>query len=256
MKLYISPPIPPLTEEEKKNPYARFYDVPIETPPDEVLEYFRPGNYMPQDKALRPEEAIRMATREGVPQPWGFCMLPGGYGYHTCRVDMPDVTEEMERWWSESHWIMQDDVHYKVWLPGFHFQHKDRVVENLGWGVGEVCFAYPLQLEMLPGYGEVELDPDLIGFFGCNGYFTPEATGIPMYNILLNAVKRMPGGGISIQTVGWNGVHLLDGKSKRMLPDGQVADIEKSRLFGCHNAWENGRKAQLLPELYALSQTL
>ena len=63
MSCYLSPPIPPLSEEERKNPYAKFYDIPIQEPPAWLQAYFQPGCYMPQENALNPTEAIRI--REG-----------------------------------------------------------------------------------------------------------------------------------------------------------------------------------------------
>ncbi|MCD8332687.1 MAG: hypothetical protein LUB60_00895 [Clostridiales bacterium] len=256
MEIYKLIPPEPLTEEEKKSPYAEIYDLPIHDPAPEILENFMPGKTMDPAKAFPVTELERLFTPGAMEQENGYCLLPDGTGFSTVHVKMPNATPEMEAIWSAG-WLTESDVNYKVWFPGFHISHQMPVIEDLGWGRGIVDFACPLILPKLLSAPPEQLDPNFIGFSGCSGYFTlldnPEDK---CCQTIANCMRKTPDGSLEEQTIVWFGTHYIDGKAIKMLPDGEMADIERVRLFGCHNAWENTRKGEILPLIAEIKKSL
>ncbi len=256
MEIYKLFEAEPLTEEEKKSPYAVIYDLPIHDPDPEILEHFHPGEPMDPAKAFPVTEFERLFTPGAIEQDNGYCLLPDGTGFSAVHVKMPDATPEMEAIWCDG-WLTESDVNYKVWLPGFHVSHQMPVIENLGWGTGIVDFACPLDPSKLLSAPPEVLDPEFIDFSGCSGYFTLlDDPSDRLCQTIANCVRKCPDGGIEVQTIVWSGMHYIDGKPIRMIPEGETADIERVRLFGCHNAWENTRKGEILPIIAEIKKTL
>ena len=245
----------PLTEEEKQNRFAFLYDLPIPDPAQELIDAFTPGNMMDPADALEITEFEKLFLPDAGTMKNGYCMMPDGTCYSNVLVKMPDLTVEMEDYWNQQHWTSQDDVHYKVWFPGMHYSHQGPVVENLGWGAGDVNFAAPIFLADVLSASPEELNPDFVAFSGCAGFFVPhENPENVWYQTIANCVRKSPEGGLECQTINWSGIHLINGKPVRKIPEGETADLETARLFGCHNAWENTRKNQILPLVWEILQ--
>ena len=252
MEIYHIPEREPLNAVELKNPFAPLYDLPIHDPAPEILEHLLPGKPMNSANALPVTEFEKLFIPGALKQYNGYCLAPDGTGFSAVTVKM-NLTPEMERFWECSHWISQDDVHYKVWFPGMHFSHKMPVTEDLGWGVGHVNFAVPLDLSQLLSRPPEELDPNFLGFSGCAAFFYPlDNPDDIWYSTIANCVRATFDGLVEVTTLCWSGVHYIDGKAIRKIPLDMKADLERTRLFACHNAWENTRKGEVFPRVYKM----
>lgn len=256
MEIYPISPREALTEEEKKCPYAYLYDLPVRDPAPEILEHLMPGSPMDSANAIPVTDLEKLFIPGALKQYNGYCLAPDGTGFSVVTVKM-EITPEMERFWNTTHWIYQDDVHYKVWFPGMHISHQVPVTENLGWGMGHINFGRPLILSELLSKAPEELDPNFLAFSGSSGFFyTLEEPDDILYNTIANCVHATSDGFVEVTTICWNGMHYIDGKPVRKIPLDQQADLERTRLFACHNAWENTRKSQILPLIYKIAQSV
>lgn len=246
--------IPELTEQQSKSPYAKFYYEPVNKPAPEVLAGIG-ETQMDISKALPFSEMEKVFLPGPEPCGNGWCMLPDGTGFSSIITRMPDVTLEMEKWWSS--WFAAPDydyVNYRIWLPGLHRSHEMPITENLGWGFVNITMAQPVMPSMLNLSAEPEkLDENFIGFMGSSGFSRPygQPDAQPYYIAILNCIKHMEKG-IKVQTLAYSGMGWKDGTLVKF----HDADPDKVRLFAMHNAYEFGRKAVLLPKLFEYAKTL
>ena len=114
----IKATLPPLTPEEEKRPFAKYYYEEIPQPD--------PGHYEametpidPKD-AFYPEEINRLldvaALEAGVEVGW--CILPNGAGYIANKIFYPNFTADMVDWWFA--WHPLEDLRYRIWYPPQH----------------------------------------------------------------------------------------------------------------------------------------
>lgn len=246
--------VPPLTAEQEKSPYARFYYEPIERPAPEV--YAAIGEtQMDPSLALPFSDLEKVFLPDAAPSVNGWCMLPDGTGFSSITTKMPEVTLEMEKWWGG--WFAAPDydyLNYRTWLPGLHKSHAMPITENLGWGFVNISMAQPVMPQMLGlSAAPEELDPNYISFMGSSGFSRPDGQpeAEPYYIAILNCIKRL-GSGLQVQTVAYSGMGWRDGTLVKL----HDADPDKVRMFAMHNAYEFGRKAVLLPKLFEYSKTL
>lgn len=248
--------IPELPEEARANPYADFYYVPVNDPDPAICAALAPGAQADGSQYLRPAEYERIFTRD-VGMDNGFCIGPEGTGFSAVTVDMPGVTSEMMAWWED--WFRSDDVHYRIWLPGLHISHHP-IIENLGWGVvgfNPMGRNNPSDEDYLR-YGLAKppsiLEPGLWSHDCSAASVVPVGSDEPTDFITLAHHLVKTDTGFQMRLYAWMGLHIVEGNEHRMIAEGEGVDLERVRLFACHNAYEFSRCAELLPRLFARSQ--
>lgn len=239
--------IPALSPEEMRDPFAAFYSVPPARPPEEVTIHFLPERAMDSALSIAPEEIETLFRPGGLPQQNGYCIREDGIGYAAACITLPGFTDELSAQWPA--WFSVNDVHYKIWLPGYHISHQNGITEDLGWGTLKIQRDYRTPHEELGLSAPAkELDSSFISFSSMSGTAGMlDGRGEPLYNTLVKCLKRR-GEDIEEQMVVWFGVHM-DGR--RILPKPCPFSLEQVRLFGCHMAWETQRKASLWPAIHA-----
>ena len=254
----------PITEEQRKLPYAKYYDKPIVPVPEEKLKLLE----TPLDPAL----ALRIEDRNRLFEPGyleaeiGFCVMPDGTAYVANLTQMPGVTVEMFDWWFAWHGL--GPLRYTLWDPEDHhtawttgqvqgrcpwLSMKERyyntthiIREDIGGGVASLFANFRDPAEM--GFRA-----ELIGTPACGSIVTANCgvTDWPgaMGQVMCHFVREVPGG-IELRTRFWNGWHILSGKPVKLLPDGESASLEVARGLLAHNMREFGNLADLLPRIY------
>jgi hypothetical protein len=110
-----------LTEEERDDPLAPFFDRPSAPVAPEVQRALRRGP-LPAEVTLRRADIARLDEPGYLDAETGFCSLPDGRGYVAVRTEMPGVTAEMIDWWFA--WANRVDLRYKIWFPGLHYGNR------------------------------------------------------------------------------------------------------------------------------------
>ena len=250
--------IPELTKEEKKSPYARFYYEPILPPASEVLAAIQPEKEMDTTLALPPQDVKKLFVPGSLKAFNGYCVLPDGTGFSIIHTRGPEITLEMEKWWST--WFLSSDynyLNYKIWMPSLHFTHAMPIWEDLGWGPVKLHMIKQVKTDDwdLPASPR-ELNPDFYKLNGSPFKIVPDAPGEAPYYATLMHYMTLGKNGLDVLTCVWSGIHIIDGQPIRMIGQKERVNREYVRLFACHNAWEFARMVRLLPGLYAHSQTL
>ena len=252
-RVYQFDAVPPLSSEDLKSPFARFYQVPVMAPAPAILAAIGPEQ-LDISNVLAFSKIEWLFRPESTALKNGWCILPDGTGYSLITTDMPGVAVEEEQWWPQ--WIMDPDfgyLNYRIWMPGLHVSHGTPIVEDLGWGASEVQMFQPLFPQLLGLSAEPKtLDPAYVGMIGSSGRSNLQGHPEQMdYTVLINCVKQTETG-LRVQSVCYMGVKWQDGRLVKV----HDVDPAKQRLFATHNAYEFQRKAQLLPELYAFSASM
>ncbi len=262
----------PLTEEEKKLPYADIYDMVTPDPDpaiyDEIKEPLDPS------KAL-PIERINDLLNPGyLEAERGWCVLPNGCGYVAAHCIMPDVTPEMFEWWFA--WHALEDMRYRIWWPWQHYgiyvddearaiiKNPDttlsqkyqgithHVIEDIGTGCTELDISFKKPEEL--GFDMSRFkEPNASALAGANVliYAPGKSVAPPMgCNTMCHVVRRRPEGGIEVRTRFWFGFQMIDGKPVKILPDGVVMDESFPRGLAHHAVEEYTRLSYILPKLY------
>ena len=109
---------PPLTPEEEKRPFAKYYY--DEIPQPDPAHYAIMDEPMDPADAFYPEDINRLldvpALEAGVEIGW--CNLPNGAGYIANRIHYPEFTADMVDWWFA--WHPLEDLRYRIWYPPQH----------------------------------------------------------------------------------------------------------------------------------------
>ena len=109
---------PPLTPEEEKRPFAKYYY--DEIPQPDPAHYAMMDEPMDPADAFYPEDINRLldvpALEAGVEIGW--CNLPNGAGYIANRIHYPEFTADMVDWWFA--WHPLEDLRYRIWYPPQH----------------------------------------------------------------------------------------------------------------------------------------
>lgn len=123
-----------LFPEEENMPLAKyFYRYPLHYPNPMAMQIINTLNPIPCEEAIQPHDFMSLLKPYGYDKhELGYCMFPDGSGYvATYRVRPPHITAEMERWYGK--WYNQHskgmpagrgNLHYKLWNPIDHWDHK------------------------------------------------------------------------------------------------------------------------------------
>lgn len=253
----------PITEEEKKLPYAKYYYQELAPIPQEKIDIWK-GPAADPKSATPIEERNRFLDAEPMPLESGFTVASNGTGFVANTTYMPGVTPEMFDWWFGWHSV-GPDLRYKLWNHDDHYQARARnpeyvldpnvpnaqktwgvehnIIEDIGFGPEELllCFKKPQDL----GY-----DMGKISKPGCAAMVC--AVGMGNTPAVMTHKAQLTEGGILFKSNFWMGYGMdEEGKLIKLLPDGEIVpEIGPRNLFG-HNIKEYANFAVFLPRIYA-----
>lgn len=248
--------LPPLSPEDEKKPYAKYYyEGRDEIVDPEVLKAIAPGNPIPVSKAVYPEDWPKL-LEPGCEKPAiGYCLLPEGVAYACARTEMPNVTLDMESWFMP--WVMGDSkLRYMIWYPGAHGAHYDNyAVEDFGEGMTDLVLGKRPTMEML-GLPEnpSEKNPRILRVMSRNGQGRLcSATDENAINcsVMLHILFALDGGGLERWSISYSGAHVEYGHLVPKRYPGEVITEENGRQTASHLFYEYRRQSILLPKLYA-----
>lgn len=252
----------PVTAEEKRLPYFKYYEQDMAEIPAEKLAIWRGPA---ADSSLATPFAERDRFLDDAPPALeaGFCVAPDGTGFVSNTTFLPGVTAEMFYWWFAWHCV-GPDLRYKIWdrddhyharalTPGYVLDPAVPMAEKT-WGVDHDI------LEDI-GFGP---DPLVLSFLKPSDFgYSMEKVGGPGCAALVCAVGRSTTpaamthkiteteGGSWLRSHFWMGYGFRDGILTKLVPDGEsVPEIVPRTLFG-HCIKEFSQLAKILPPLYA-----
>lgn len=254
----------PVTNEQMKYSYSKYYDKPLAPVPAEKL--------LSGETPMDPGKALKIKDRNKLFDPGyfevetGYCVMEDGTGYICNLTKMPGVTVEMFDWWFAWHGL--GDMRYTIWHPYAHhgaiscnlvqgrspkLSLKEKywgtthlIREDLGFGPDDLFASFKRP-------GEMGFDESKIGTSVC-GTIVTSNSGMrldPMASAecMCHFVREIDGG-IELRSRFWLGYHVINGKAIKMLKDGEVTPIEKPQLLLKHNMEEYQNLADLLPQIY------
>ena len=112
----------PITEEEKKLPYAKYYFRKMAAIPQEKLNTWHAPMADPA-LATPIERRNDFLDDKDIKLTVGFTVAPNGTGFVANSTFMPGVTPEMIDWWFGWHSVGAD-LRYKIWDPEDHYYAK------------------------------------------------------------------------------------------------------------------------------------
>lgn len=256
-----------LTEEQKKYPYAKYFDFTVEGPaiPDDLMARINPGKPMNPEKALKIQDINKLLDPEYCADDEGYCVMPDGSGYVGEKMFYPGVTKEMFEWWFAWHGI--EDSRYKIWDPKAHYgaavskrNLEQRTNPKLNWkernwGTTDFIMAYTVDGVVTNRIcfispEEFGFDTELMEKNGvscvCALQSKPDeavCTG-PSIRVLHETPE-----GLHMWTYFWYGYTIVNKKPIRL--ENFTCDIAIPALQVTHCAEEYIRLGQMLPHVYA-----
>ena len=253
----------PITEEEKRLPYAKYYYREMAPIPHEKLDIWR--GPMADPSLATPLENRNDFLDEGkVALEVGFTIAPDGTGFVANSTYMPGVTPEMFNWWFAWHCV-GPDLRYKIWDKDDHYYARAMqpeyvldprvpmaektwgvthdISEDIGLGVDPLKLTFKKPSDL--GYDMSKIGTDSCAAMVC-------AVGVSGSPALMTHKCVAAEGGIIFKSHFWMGIGLNEkGELVKLVPDGKaVPEMLPRALFG-HNIKEFTNLALILPELYA-----
>jgi len=256
----------PLSEIEKRKPYAKYFDLPFEMPSEE--EYRILEHELPMEEVLPIEDAVNFVLGgdhfKGAPN--GYRILPDGRSYTANTKVVKGITLEMNQWWFQ--WLNTrpkgiphelGNLKYKIWCPLDHWDHGyqidgdptsgSRICESLDLGAGDepqymrgkggFPSAFGVTDEMLE---KAESEGRHIGFgWGFDDDGNP--TGVSM-----NQFRVLPEG-VEWSSRAWGGYTYEDGKLVKY-ENFKPRTAESCRNELLHNFAEQEHLPKILVPLY------
>ncbi len=246
-----------LTPEQRKAPYAAFYDRPAPVIPPECLQIIEHGSDMDPADAITDLNISAMLHPDRIKVENGYCILPDGTGYVAARHVMPGVTFDMYKFWL-GWWKAEDhDTRYKIWCPGKHTAaFYTYTSEEIGGKLEEIYFGNSITHD--PRL--ISLDPDEMSRSVCvmadGGNAMSKTYGAPpeeppMCGVVCHFIYEEPGvPGITMRSRFWQGCQALGGHIVPLRAPGQRVELERLHGLFEHNCLEMNGLGDLLPGLY------
>ena len=254
-----------LTEEEKKYPYAKFFEVPYEN--------MNPANplYGITAKPMDPAKALTFDKKDLLLDPaydaddMGYCVLPDGTGYVGMRMFYPNCTKEMFEWWFAWHGL--ESSRYKIWDPKSHYgvavsrrSLAQRTDPKLNWkernwdtsdfitawtvnGVQTTRIAFVSPKEF--GFDTALMEKHQASAVCCFSSHPDERMPVGPSTRVLHEVE----GGLKVSLYFWYGFAVVDGKAIK--PADYRCPMSIPELQVVHCAEEYQHLGEILPAVYA-----
>lgn len=248
----------PITEEDKKSPLYKYYLREMADAPAE--KYAQVQAPMDPEKALSPFDMNRLFDPGYLPGELGYCNLPDGGATLANLTPMPGVTPEMFDFWFAWHGL--GPLRYTIWNREQHYHAISRnpeiglnrnlsmkerywntvhdVREDCNMGVEDIVISFR-------NPADIGFDPEKLADF--KG--TIVCAGAPDSPTIMCHFLRPVEGGCELRTRFWMGYSVIDGKPKKIIPDGMKFPLEPAKALLLHNMREFANLAAILPEIYA-----
>jgi len=244
--------LPPLSEEENKLWYSKYYYKGREELPEEIRKTFAVGNLLDVKEVLLLEKYELLTRSDYNEADFGYCLMENGCAYGATRSKLPNISYEMLEWFKSK--CFTERIFYAMWYPGSHISEFDgNTIEDLGFGIEELERLGGLTWQDL-GFNQnpADIDPSFLAIRGGNTYAHmqahPEIT--PRAITLFHYVRKLDNGGIEFITHFYIGMHIINGKIvKKQSIEPQTA-LEIARRMVSHCAYERENLNSFLPELY------
>ena len=253
----------PVTQEEKKLSYYKYFERDLAPVPEEALKKVEEG---PGDPSTFLPYEGRCDFINGTDSAFcqdGYSVLDNGIGVVCSKMYMPHVTPEMLDWWFPWHSV-GSDLRYKIWDPEDHYfatAHPAAKVLDPSvpiaqktWGVDHYIVE---DIGVGPKFTHIHfIDPkdagigdELIGTSTCAGL----VCGIGMGRGAVMIHKWYPEKeGVIFQSRFWLGVGLKeDSTIGRTIPEGVAFPLEFCKHIYAHELKEFTNLMSILPEVYA-----
>lgn len=240
-----------LTEEEKKNPYAKYYYMGQVMPPEEDLiavEYNKPMD--PSKAFLIEDYAANMDVPGCCPTRTGYCVLPNGIGFATATITGKGINAEIMSHFIE-HFNPPGDMYYKIWCPGAHLRHyANCAIEDVGTGFSLIQFYEGMTPEKV-GLNVGSRDKYCIGLTGANTFCHPlhQPDSEPMYVTEL-CYYRLMEDAFEERVTFWIGAEFKDGKTVPRLHHGKPANPMFAQALARHSLWETATLFRTILEFW------
>lgn len=250
-------PHPPITEEDQRKSYYKYYLRDMTAPAPEAYEKAAAARLTPEE-VLSPHEVDRLLEAGPIPGEMGYCALPDGTAYMANRMFLPGVTPEMFDWWFAWHGL--DTLRYKIWDKEDHLYAQTRNVEqttdpNLSWRER----IWHTRHDITEAFGPVPKDV-VVPFIPPweMGFDREKLEQFPGTVVAMAAedvrttschVVRAVEGGSELRSRFWFGWCLKDGKIVRFDEPPLPEQVPKGLLL--HNIKEFTNLASFLPEIFA-----
>lgn len=235
-----------LTKEEAASEYAKYYWQGPAAPSMENIEASERGNQLPASDVFLPEDFAReMASGRADRIRSGYRVCEDGTAFAVARIRGEGITDEMVQYFCEN-FDPEGDLYYKIWCPGVHMRHyNDGAIEDVGGGMEAIRF--------LAFFGPKELgftedgDPKCITVSGGNGVSWPlHAIGKdPRKVFSIRYTREIDGGRESIMFY-WHGLHFIDGKGVRVIPEDETISENAVRSQISHCSYEQATEFQVI----------
>lgn len=257
---------PMLTEEEKKSPFAPYFDEPMaELDEEQKTGVSRPP--LRPDQCCMPEEIGNIILNredgtEACPS-IGYGVMDNGVGYAAMKIVLPGITDEMVKKYREEFAHEEDrrNVFYKVWFPGNHYLHcENGVVEDFGWGPVRGEMNWELFRFSHIGITREEIaerDPACISFLGLAGDTVElqEEDAVP-WPLFMVSYTRLTEEGREMLVHYWKGIQVNDDGTITLRPSEDREDtLQKMRHMMLHCMLEYMNEGRLIREFWERQRT-
>lgn len=262
------PPLPELTENEKKMPVSKYYMPMVQVDPL-AWQLAEHGPVDPAD--MIPAENFKdMILLEGYPKVVsGWCMMPDGTGtYAQYKVESERIKPEMNKWWHQ--WLNvppkstlpgEGNIKHKIWMPYDHIDHSyadDKKHDTYSYEKLDAGGLVPGLGSTYAGSVRHNMDVRELGFTdeyleelaakGCRIGAAWESFDIPGSHFVFSFSRPHPLGGTESFVREWIGWKPVNGK---LIRDDYPCDNDYLKGILFHNLLEHTHLPRFLPELYA-----
>jgi len=260
-----------LTETEKQQPYAEFYNRPSATIPESVLSEIKNRSYQ-RDDALLIENINDLLLPGYLPMETGYCRMANGSFFVAVRTELRNTTSEMINWWFD--WHPKESLRYRIWFPESHFDITMKAgqkqtpnalpywytthypVEDIGLG------RETLSIHFLPpsefGFDSTRFDEANVETVIC-GVVGSVSKNIKEQARMCHLVRRISDG-LEMRSRFWIGdrvllPHFIGSKlAEKIVNTRMIKNLalpsNTGFVMAMHCAQEYNNLAQILPELY------
>lgn len=263
----ITNPKVPVTEEDKKKSYFKYYQNDLVSILPEKLDkiFSCPINFM---EALPFNQRNRLFEPGYFNEEFGYCVLPDGTGYISDINKMSGVTAEMIDWWFA--WRGLEPLRYVISNPETNIQsvsmQKNKIKDmdlsykEKYWDTTQILikkgemgpeteflnFKCPEDL----GFEMEKIGSELCSTLVCARGFGKEEPPFSMPDYFLCHLVRDIDGGVEVKTRCWIGWTVRYGKDFKELPDGFRMPPMGPMNMLMQNMKEWANLTAILPQLY------
>ena len=258
----------PLSPEELKIPYAKYFDsLPVDGPTEEERAML--AQPLPMEEILPIEQAKNFVLSNGafVGAGNGWRILPDGRSYTANCMVLPGLTVELCQWWFQ--WLNHPpksvprkygNLRYKIWCPPDHWDHGFRTAGDPTSG-SRICESFDLgagdEPKVLLGSGgdpaALGITEEMLAAARREGRFPGVGCGFDAEEnpttVGVNQFRDVPGG-CEWSSRTWGGYTIRAGELIK-LEKFRPGDPTAARNEMLHNLAEGRHLAKLLPLIYA-----